>query len=411
MHGEVCVNLGTGVASHRYFFMENAAPEIQAWVVVDTSKHEDVENVLRLPADGWRAAELDDITDQGIVMSGGIYNFAESFPTREIAEFCERNDGKIPERLKQVATLLDDEDFGGVREFVNSKVNAINRLVTVPAAAGRIMNRDAADALAEIERRELSALPDEPSLHRAKALAHFCASVQTGEVFAAAIEQLTATLRTVRLPDPELERVLLLCDFRRRYSSSQPPAHFWQGRWQAEREFWEAVSDFYFYPQNVRDVSIDITNATQRRFQSSHHAVKSRRVGNLRPGRPSLYLHNHDRGTYIAGGRRLQVEVANNGGEFRRQGVTLTIGRTADGLLNEMLVEIEQLELLATTNPPEALSRLPREVDPAEPIGVAAVRAQDDYRWGHVLADLLIEELFEIDADVIRRMIRSNRVF
>jgi len=63
-----------------------------------------------------------------------------------------------------------------------------------------------------------------------------------------------------------------------------------------------------------------------------------------------------------------------------------------------------------TANPPEALKQIQREVSANEPIAIAAERAANDYRWGPMLDDLRIEELLEIDADVIRRMVRTRNV-
>jgi len=212
---------------------------------------------------------------------------------------------------------------------------------------------------------------------------------------------MASTLESLSLGDAELEGWLRRIGSGTAYRSWPTPS------------FWSRVAQFYFFPANDRGSTIEISAAHELRFQPNHQAVTARRVGRLRPGRPHLRVVTADsrRPILIGATRRLMMEVANAGGELRRMGVTYTVGRGGNEALNETLVEVEQLELLATLNPKAAVARLGRVPADDDPIAGAAARAESDHRWGHVLADLLIEEKFSIDADVIRRMIRSARVF
>ena len=413
--GRPCVSVRTDGRYERYFFPEDAQIDDSDWLVVDISKsHLDtsrtVSGTRELDAGSWRKARLDDLADGSISVSIPPYGFAASLPTADLVQFLSAHQNTVLESVRRISAAVAEEQHHRVLELYDDDYEMVARLSEAPAAVANRFQIELAHARVAIDDKELDRLLTEPDLDIPKLLQH-TKQIASGAAFARAMRELGARLREAQLPDDEMQSILGDCvfdhtQFARRIHDPQ------NERRRAEIEFWISVAEYFSFSQNVRNERIDITNARLHLFQANHRAARGRRVGNLKPGRRCLLISDRTGiDTYIAGGKRLKVEVAKNRGELKFKGVTLTLGAHEDSELNELLLEVEQLELLATTNPKAALERLGRDISPTEPMAIAAQRAETNYRWGHMLADLMIEELFEIDADVIRRMIRSQQTF
>lgn len=391
-----------GYKNRSFYFDPNTEAENGVWIVFQPDAAREVDKILRLPSYGWRTAELADVVDRSITTEHGALGFLSKFPSNQVLALYRDNHGQA---LDELTALVEASPFLGGAAELTKDLDFSNRVTHMPNALHQSMRNEATAAQLTSERLSFDLIEASHGPERAEALFSITRSFASSEVIGDAILALAETLHAMRLADEELEAWLVRCDFNRR-------AGFFN-TWSQQRQFWDRVSEFYFFPQNERGSSIDITDAYESTFQAGVKTIEARRIGRLRPGRKFLRIFmGHSEPTIcIAGSRRLKMDVAANGGELRRMGVTLTIGRTEDEALNELLVEVEQLELLASLNPAEAVRRLPRVLTPSEPIAIAAERAANDHRWGRILADLLIEELFSIDSDVIRRKIRSARTF
>ena len=408
-YGELCVQTERFNEGRRYFFPEGSEPERGQWIVFDTAQSAMVGNILRLNPGAWRNAKLDDLADMSIGIASYFHGFVETFPTWELALFLQSNQRKLRRTAKQVGAAAMDKNHERTLRLVDEDFDRTERMSKATAALPRRLAVDAAVAYEAIESQTFDRLLAQPGLD-VRQLLEYVKQAKSGRVFARALKQFGQQLRNSQLPDEQVESLLRECSFPVDNSNLARHVDDWHERSRADNEFWAEVGTYYSFPQNVRGERIDITNAHPAKFMANYRAAHAKRVGNLKPGRSCLVIYNYaGTDTYIAGSKSLQYEIANNGGELKVKGVTLTLGEHEDSELNELLLEIEQLELLATTNPAEAIADL--GVAPGGPIAIAAERAKTDYKWGHILADLLIEELFEIDADVIRRMIRGRQKF
>ncbi|MFN0250581.1 MAG: hypothetical protein ACKV2T_27120 [Kofleriaceae bacterium] len=71
------------------------------------------------------------------------------------------------------------------------------------------------------------------------------------------------------------------------------------------------------------------------------------------------------------------------------------------------LLRVDEIDSLAQLAPARAVALL-GDLAPTTPITEALARADADPRWRRVLSDLLIERIVGIDADVARRLARTE---
>ncbi len=113
---------------------------------------------------------------------------------------------------------------------------------------------------------------------------------------------------------------------------------------------------------------------------------------------------------YIRAERKLKFRIQKAGGSVRKYGCELVMQSKAGGKsLGPKLLEIERLDTLANIDPAQAIAAVEElNLPQNHPAREAAARASSDYRQRRILADLLIEERFGIDADIARHLARSQ---
>lgn len=171
--------------------------------------------------------------------------------------------------------------------------------------------------------------------------------------------------------------------------------------------FWDRVSPHLDLPPNVAGQKIDITDATEVTVPANWDLVNGKRAGTVVIGRTALYVQTGGgKGIYLRGERKLKFKVRQAGGSLEYANNTLTVD---DDGLGRMLLDVERIDTLASLDAKAALRMAEDKNLPSDhPIFAAAERATDDYKQARVLADLLIEELIGIDADIARSMARSQ---
>ncbi len=174
--------------------------------------------------------------------------------------------------------------------------------------------------------------------------------------------------------------------------------------------FWHRLAPHLRLEPNVSGEQIDISQAAEQTVMLNWELLDGRRVGRIIPGRAALVLTEpNGRMTYIAGQRRLKFEVQRAGGRLARLDNTLLVTHKGTGALHQSLMEVELLDTLANVDPAQAVARAAAlALPPDHAIYRAAAAAQNDPRQCRILADLLIELLVGIDADVARRLARGQ---
>ncbi len=174
--------------------------------------------------------------------------------------------------------------------------------------------------------------------------------------------------------------------------------------------FWRPLRYMLRLEGNVTGETIDIAPAKEFTVQAGWHLFDGRRVGRIIPGRAALALSEEDgRMTYIGANRTLKFDVYRAGGRLERLGNTFILGDSGQARLHQALLEVEEINALANVDPAAAVQRvahleLPEEHD----VYQAARQVERDPRYGRILADLLIELVVGIDADVARRLMRAQ---
>ena len=175
-------------------------------------------------------------------------------------------------------------------------------------------------------------------------------------------------------------------------------------------EMWEIVAHHVRFAPNVHGETIDITRASEVTVPWHWYAWTAHRVGPVKPGRPALMVPMKvgERAMYVAGQRKLKHAVKARGGKITRFGNTLVFKSKDPTSVHGALVEVDRIDTLAQIDPARAVELVGAPLPDADPIAGAFARAERDLRWRRILADLLIERLVGIDADVARRLARAE---
>jgi hypothetical protein len=173
-------------------------------------------------------------------------------------------------------------------------------------------------------------------------------------------------------------------------------------------EMWTILADHIRFPPTVHGETIDIAKAREITAPLHWHLLTSRRVGPIKPGRPALYIQVGNQTTYIRGERRLKHAVRARGGKMNRWGNTLVLAGRGPASVHGALLEVDKIDTLSQIDPARAVALVGAPLSDDDPIATAFRSAERDPRWRRILADLLIERLVGIDADVARHLARAE---
>lgn len=173
---------------------------------------------------------------------------------------------------------------------------------------------------------------------------------------------------------------------------------------------WYRLSHALRLEGNVQGKTLSIASAKEERAALSWELFDGPRIGRVVPGRPMLVATDDSgRKVYIVGQRNLKRLVQKAGGRLAYHGNTLLMDDSTSNNLNQTFLEAEILDTLANMAPQQALNRVAHLQLPTEhPIYQAAAAASHDPRQSRILADLLIELVVGVDADIVRSHLRQR---
>ncbi|HEY5923290.1 MAG TPA: hypothetical protein VIV11_16535 [Kofleriaceae bacterium] len=174
-------------------------------------------------------------------------------------------------------------------------------------------------------------------------------------------------------------------------------------------ELWKLLGPHLQLPGNLTGEAIDLTKAREVTVTASWHVWTAKRVGPIKIGRAALMATYDKELVYVRGERKLLHSIRARGGSIQRWGNTLVVGgRKGENTVQAKLLEVERIDTLAQVDPKSAARLVGEALPDAHPITTALARAHADPTWRRILADLLIERLVGIDADVARRLARAQ---
>ena len=172
---------------------------------------------------------------------------------------------------------------------------------------------------------------------------------------------------------------------------------------------WTRLGPHLQLPANLSGEAIDLTKAHEVTVTASWHVWTSKRVGPIKIGRAALMAGYGKETVFVRGERKLLHSIRTRGGSIQRWGNTLVVGgKSGEHTVQAKLLEVERIDTLAQVDPKGAARLVGEALPDTHPITTALARAHADPTWRRILADLLIERLIGIDADVARRLARSQ---
>jgi hypothetical protein len=355
--------------------------------------------IARIPAQFWRRAALDDYIDAD-EWQFAAWCISEQFPLTEIAAFAEQWLPVVQERTAQLIAAQGVER----RKLVKSYEDVAGRVYTVaPQATARARHELEEELKAEDRRRWIEAKTSEADLvQRVQSWVKAVGTLHDEGVIREALVDVGAAIGELLKQDQPSGQLALV-----RLGEKNKVRN--QLSWYPE--FWEKIQPHLKLEPTVRGETIDVTDATEITVPLSWDLLRAGRVGPVVPGRTALAIHTSGGRVkyYIRAERKLKFRLQKAGGSIRKYGCELVMQSKEAKSLGPKLVEIERLDTLANIDPAQALGAVEDLNLPAHhPAREAAAKARSDFRQRRILADLLIEERFGIDADIARHLARSQ---
>jgi hypothetical protein len=355
---------------------------VREWLIEYHRKHKRKGEHTEIPEALWRRSVLDDILD---AKNGDqfIWHVATAFTLAEISAFSIKHGPALIGEIKEAIALARKQRASALRKL-QSRVDRVGGVIY---NGTRRVPYDVNELEKEADRELVAKLG---AFNAAKWI-EVCASLQNDAVKIELLQtigkQLVETRGDIgkaldRMVDHKLDRLYA------------PP-------------LWEALSHHVSLPANLTGATLDLTNARETTVHGGWDIWKAKRVGPIKIGRAALLVVRGNELIYVRGERKLLHAIRERGGKITRWGCTLTVGVGKD-TVQAKLLEVDRIDTLAQVDP-KAAARLVGEALPdTHPITAALARAQVEPTWRRILADLLIERLVGIDADVARRLARTQ---
>lgn len=370
---------------------EISTAAVVAWVQQQAGTASSRSQVPGLPEACWRPAVLDDLLEAGNA-DYFRWTLSEHFKLEDFLAFADR---WLPEARQRLADAVAVSGEARIAQLETLQPWLQRVFGALDQAPHRVW-REHHDLLLALERPRFHAL-QQGSLEPAHWL-ELAGQVRSPQVkleilaglvrrlvqAGAGQDQLWATLEAIHRV-PELARL------------TEAPF------------FWQTCQRTVRFEGNVSGETLDISSAQEQTVTASWPLFTARRVGRIIPGRVALVLTGEaGQRTYIAGGRELKFRLRRAGGQLAYMDNTLLL-KGDEASLYPALLTVELLDTLANVDPAQALSRIADlNLPPEHPVFQAAEAARTDPRYSRVLADLLIELAAGLDADIARRLTRSQ---
>ena len=341
-------------------------------------EHDDIPRAL------WRPAKLDDMLDATNARNF-IWQLASYFTLGELGDFIEQHGPKLHDDVRKALATARKQRASALRKLEQRS----ERIGGAIYAATTRLPREVMELEIEDDREVVAKLDK----FDADKWIDVCASLKNDQVKAELIAKIGMKLVETK---GDIERAL-----------DQLVAHKLDRLYVPN--FWTAIQNHLPLRANVTGETIDIATAREMTVPLAWETWKAKRVGTVKFGRAALFLMEKERWVLVRGERKLLHAIRAKGGKLKRWGCTLTVGgtRSADSA-HEKLLEVDRIDTLAQIDPKGAARLAGEDLPASHPITQALAHASDDPKWRRILADLLIERLVGIDADVARRLARAE---
>lgn len=177
--------------------------------------------------------------------------------------------------------------------------------------------------------------------------------------------------------------------------------------------FWTTLAPALRLEQNVINKTIDLTEAVEEKVLLNWNLLNAKRVGQISHNRNALVIKDKQTGLpkmYVSGERKLKFQIQKHGGKLEKFGCVLKIASAEErSSIQPALLEVEKIDALANLNVEQALEKIAHlNLPPNHLIFHVAERAKTDPKQARILADLIIEILIGVDADIARRLARAQ---
>lgn len=369
---------------------------IAAWLAQNGYRQSDSRrDVLELPETVWRAAVLDDVLEVQNYQTVAWY-LANHFDLAAFDDFARR-------RLPQAVELLQKGLMAPAGESRAETLQQIKPLLErIFLVLSGIPNRVQADyqqTIKELETAYVRLLRQQT--FSATQWIEAAGRMKSNE---AALDLLMDVIDYLSRPGTDQKTIQQTIAAIGRHQNLR------QLTQQPTAPLWYRLSHALQLESNVTDRTISIAAAKEQRAVLGWELFDGQRIGRVISGRSVLVMTDESgQKLYIAGQRKLKQQVQQAGGRLPYRGNTLIMDDAASNNLNQTFLEAEILDTLANVAPQQALDRITHLQLPAgHPIYQAAAAASHDPRQSRILADLLIELVVGVDADIVRSHLRQK---
>lgn len=352
---------------------------VRAWLIANDRKGEIHDSL-------WRPAVIDDFLDARNAEQL-VWNVSTYFSVADVARFAEDHG---PALLRDLRAALDVERERKPRALTEIQ-QPVNRYAYVTFQASRLIQSEADRLKEELDREDAAELVTSP--FDVADWVHGIRQLRTDNIKREVLDDLGTQL--AERPHLIAEALDALVDAK--LDRIHAPI------------MWTRIANVLPFDATVSGKTIDLTTATEVTVPAGWELWTAARVGPVRPGRAALRVTIGKRVHLVRGERKLKHRIRDRGGEIQRWGCTLVVGGDAGtSRVHTKLLEVERIDTLAQIDPARVVASI-ADAHPDDPAIATALRnALDDPRWRRVLADLVIERVVGIDADVARRLSRAQ---
>ncbi|NOK62503.1 MAG: hypothetical protein GFH27_549293n237 [Chloroflexi bacterium AL-W] len=355
--------------------------------------------ITELPEEVWRKAVLDDIFDAQNYQYVG-WRLTNYVSLQEFSTFADTWLPQIQQRLQKSIAYAENQQ---PHELQRTQA-WLERVAMVVYQMPRRISEEYDSVLQILDQAQITTLRQCPfSVEKWIATAD---RIQTHELIITLLNEVADYLVGTEVSQQDVMKTLDLIHKSDKLKRSTMVKHVLS----PSPTFWDRLQSCISLESNVKGKTIDITQATEQAVELSWPVLYGQRIGTIVPGRSALVLPaTRGRIFYIAGQRKLKFQVARAGGRLEKFGNILTMSSEGANAMHQSLVEVDMLDTLANVDPQQAVERVAHLNLPADHLVYqSAVRAKEDYRHARILADLLIELIIGVDADIARRMARAQ---
>jgi hypothetical protein len=353
------------------------------WLIDYHGKHGRSGEHTDIPDALWRPTVLDDVLD---ARNGGDYPYhlTHHFTLREFSDFAAKHGPALLGDVRAAVEVARKQRAAVLRKLEKR----VERIGTTVAAGCRRLPQEVSELELEDDRESVANL----GAFDATTWIEACAALKSHQVRLELLERIAEQLVETGADIAKALEKIVEHNLHRIYT----------------QKFWSVLAPHVSLAANVMGEAYDLTRAHEVTVTLDWNTWKGTRVGPLKVGRTALLVNRGNEMIYVRGERKLLHLIRSRGGSITRWGCTLVIGGKNKDTVQAKLLEVDRIDTLAQVDPKAAAKLAGEALPDTHPITGALVRAQTDPTWRRILADLLIERLVGIDADVARRLARTQ---